>query len=102
MRDLGTVNLYYEKVKVTVYLKDFNGTPHLAKVNFIRLFDAARSLYIGGYTFIDAYPWGGGSGFYLFRIDIKTGVFEPLADLCAPPAYLEGIDIIGSKVDIYV
>lgn len=99
MIDLGTVNLYYEKKKVTVYLKDFNDTPHLAQVNFIRLFNAEHSLYVGGYTFIDKAPFDEGSGFYLFQIDMKTGSFKPIINLCAPPDFVADIDLIGSQVD---
>jgi len=89
------INLYYEKKKVVVQIKNFKGELHQAKVNFLKLFSIEHSLYVGGYTFIDKYPYDEGSGFYMFKLNSETGELTPLIDLLSPPSWMEGVDLIG-------
>jgi hypothetical protein len=95
MKESEIMNLIKDNVRTTV--KDFNRVPHKAKINFIRVFDMRHSLYVGGWSYVDKYPYNSGSGIHLFQINVKTGEFRTVADLCSPPDFLEDIDIMGSQ-----
>jgi len=81
--DMGVIHLISENIIVDI--KDFNDVGHKARINWIELFDASSSLYFGGYSFCDHYPYEQGGGIYLFRINTKTGKFTSLLDKCTLP-----------------
>jgi hypothetical protein len=95
MEESEIMNLIKDNVRITV--KDFNGVPHKARINFIRVFNLTHSLYVGGWSYVDAYPYDSGSGIHLFQINTKTGEFRTVVDLCSQLELLEDIKIINSQ-----
>jgi len=77
--DIGTIHMSKENIYVDI--KSFFGEAHIARLNWLKMFNAANSLYIGAYTFVDKYPYDEGCGIHMFKIDTKTGRFTQLINL---------------------
>lgn len=91
MRELGLISLLKEDVRIAV--KNFSGEIHIARMNWIRLFEPTNSLYVGAFTYIDAYPYDEGCGVQMFQINTKTGAFKQVANLLEEHEMFKGIDI---------
>jgi hypothetical protein len=90
MPDLGTISLLKDDIRVNI--KSFFGYAHVARMNWIRLFEPTHSLYIGAFTYVDKYPYDEGCGVYMFKIDTKTGEFTQVLNLLEENEILEGVD----------
>jgi len=88
--ELGLISLLKDNIRVNI--RNFAGDLHVARMNWIRLFESTHSLYVGAFTYVDEYPYDEGCGVYMFKIDTKIGEFTQVVNLLEENEILEGVD----------
>jgi hypothetical protein len=64
---------------LVVEVPDITGDLHPCKLNWIK--DLGNRYFLGGLSYLEGYPWGGGHSIYTLKLDPEVG-FKPLFDAC--------------------